>query len=189
MSSRARINGMGDQQLRYMNSNLLHLRQDNAEMRTELSRNYERQNRLLQILNRNIRQIMRNPALSHPQLARTNTLDELDQVTHENRAAVLSNMPKTLQALWNEYEFGIGNNKPAKLFTSCERGKCRYTYHRRKVVWDQIADMVRRGWDAQDACNKLYDVYGHQLSVTAIINQMRKDRRNGGHPSLHNTII
>jgi len=49
--------------------------------------------------------------------------------------------------------------------------------------------MVRRGWDAADACNNLYDVYGHHSSVTSIINQMRNDRRNGGHPSLHNAII
>ena len=180
-----------DRQIHYMNSLLMHLRQDHAEIRTELARNYERQNRVLQVLNRNIRQLMRNPLLSHNQERSRNDNNEMQhemQQTNSNNAA-LSNMPRTLHELWNEYEFGLGERKPAKKITLKERGKCRYTYHRRKVVWDQVADMVRRGWDASDACNKLYDVYGHRSSITSIINEMRKHRRNGGHPSLHDTRI
>jgi len=44
--------------------------------------------------------------------------------------------------------------------------------------------MVRSGWSANDACNRIYEVYGESSSVTQIINQMRRDRRNGGHPAL-----
>lgn len=180
---------MEHQQMNYFNSLLLHLRQDNAEIKTELSRNYERQNRILQIMNRNIKQIMRNPALSHSQVRHVNADENnaINPVSDIN--ATLSNMPRTLHELWNEYEFGSGRSKPAKHFTASERGKCRYAYHRRKVVWDQVADMVRRGWDAADACNELYNVYGHRSSVTCIINQMRRDRKNGGHPSLRDTRI
>jgi hypothetical protein len=32
-------------------------------------------------------------------------------------------IPKTLHDLWNEYHFGIGGLKPAKDFTSAERGR------------------------------------------------------------------
>jgi hypothetical protein len=184
-----------DRQIQYMNSLLMHLRQDNAEIRTELARNYQIQNTVLRVLNRNLRQLMRNPLLSHRQERSRNDNNELQhEMQHEmqqtnSNNATLSNMPRTLHELWNEYEFGLGERKPAKHFTLKERGKCRYTYHRRKVVWDQVADMVRRGWDAPDACNKLYDVYGHRSSITSIINEMRKHRRNGGHPSLHDTRI
>ena len=40
-----------------------------------------------------------------------------------------------------------------------------------------------------DACNEFYDTYGHRSNVSCIINQMRKDCKNGGHPSLSDTAI
>jgi hypothetical protein len=88
--------------------------------------------------------------------------------------------------LWNEYEFGIGNRKPAKLFTAAERGKVKYIYYRRKIVWDNIAELVRSGLDAKTACDKIYTVYGANRSDTStIIRQMRADRARKGHPGLH----
>ena len=38
----------------------------------------------------------------------------------------LSKCPKSLYVLWQEYEFGIGGRKPAKLFSAMERGKVKY---------------------------------------------------------------
>ena len=83
----------------------------------------------------------------------------------------------------------MGNNKAAKDFTSKERGKVKYLYHRRKVVWEKVTEMVRSGYIAHDACNKIYEVYGANLSVTNIINLMRRDRKNGGHPNLRNVQL
>jgi len=60
----------------------------------------------------------------------------------------------------------------------------KYVYHRRKVLWDKVAEMVTSGLSANEACNRIYEVYGESSSVTQIINQMRRDRRNGGHPAL-----
>ena len=44
--------------------------------------------------------------------------------------------------------------------------------------------MVRGGWDANQACNRIYEVYGANQTVTTIINLMRCDKANGGHPAL-----
>ena len=98
--------------------------------------------------------------------------------------ATLSRNPKTLHTLWLEYEFGLGNRKAAKDFTREERGKVKHKFHRRKVLWDKISEMVRSGWSADEACNKIYDVYGPHENVTRIINLMKRDKRTGGHPSL-----
>jgi len=38
--------------------------------------------------------------------------------------------PKCLHTLWVEYTHGIGGNKPAKDFTSVEKGKCKQKYRR-----------------------------------------------------------
>jgi hypothetical protein len=89
-----------------------------------------------------------------------------------------------LHTLWNEYEFGIGGRKAAKDFTPQERGRVKHKYCRRKVVWDKVSVMVRSGWDANEAINKIYEVYGANQTVTKIIDKMKRDRANGGHPSL-----
>ena len=59
--------------------------------------------------------------------------------------ATLSNCPKSLFELWQEYKFGLQGQKSAKRFTSQERGRVKYKYHRRKVVWDTILRLLGRG--------------------------------------------
>ena len=99
--------------------------------------------------------------------------------------STLSNAPRTINDLWVEYEFGLGGRKAAKEFTPRERGAVKYKYHRRKVVWDTVARLIRSGHTADTACDRIYDVYRHNKTVTQIINLMRTDRRlMGGHPML-----
>lgn len=93
----------------------------------------------------------------------------------ETSAALLSKCPKSLHALWNEYEFGLANHEAAKDFNAAEGGRVKYVYHRRKVVWDQVSEMVRSGWSAHEACTNIYDVFGANQTVTSIPNQLRKD--------------
>ncbi len=57
-----------------------------------------------------------------------------------------------------------------------------FKYHQRNVVWKKISELVRGGYTAERACNKTYSVYGHSLTVTAIINALVKDK--GLHPEL-----
>jgi Transcriptional activator of glycolytic enzymes len=100
-----------------------------------------------------------------------------------DNAATLSKCPKNLYLLWEEYEFGLHGRKPAKRFTTRERGQDRFKYNRRKIVWDQISKMIRQGHSYLTAINVLYQIY-RDNSVTDIINKMRTDRINGGHPEL-----
>lgn len=92
--------------------------------------------------------------------------------------AILGKCPKTLNDLWHEYMFGLTGHKPAKDFTRAERGKVRYTYARRLVFWQKTAEMVRMGYTADRAIDKIYIAYANcGSSVTKIINAMMKDRK------------
>jgi Transcriptional activator of glycolytic enzymes len=99
-------------------------------------------------------------------------------------AAALSQSPKDLYVLWEEYEFGIQGRKAAKRFSTKERGHVRYKFHQRKVVWDKIAQMIRQGHTYLTAIDEIYRVYGESSTVTEIINRMRTDRMAGGHRHL-----
>ena len=60
--------------------------------------------------------------------------------------ATLSPTPRTLYLLWDEYEHGIGGRKAARRFSREERGSVKHKlYHRRKVIWDGLAELVRDG--------------------------------------------
>jgi Transcriptional activator of glycolytic enzymes len=102
----------------------------------------------------------------------------------EAEPATLIKNPRTIDELWAEYQFGIGGRKPARLFTRGERGKVKYNYYRRNIVWEVIARLVRAGETAQTAIDRIRIVYGQSSSVTVIVNKMKADRRIGGHPQL-----
>lgn len=142
-------------------------------VREEVNKNQESTTRLINVVNRNVCRIAVQPGI---QQAAAN--DNMPQ-----EVAQLSPLPRNLHTLWQEYTTGIGGRKAARLFTEQERGQNKYKYHRRKVVWDVIARLVRGGRTAQTAVDMIYNAYGH-VSVTAIINQMRRDRAHGGHPNL-----
>lgn len=65
--------------------------------------------------------------------------------TREDRLtpAILCKTPKTVYDLWVEYTAGLGGNKPACQFTAKERGKVKFKYCRRKIVWDVIHELFR----------------------------------------------
>jgi Lon protease-like protein len=60
----------------------------------------------------------------------------------------------------------------------------KYYYHWQKVVWDKISNMVCAGHKSNTAIDAIYDAYGRAMTVTAIINQMRQDKKTDGHPNL-----
>ena len=99
--------------------------------------------------------------------------------------ARLNSCPKTLFDLWNEYEFGTGLVKPAKLFTSRERGANKYSYSRRKHFGDTVARMIRQGYTSDAAIDRIYEVYGGPSStVSSVLLGLRRDNKNGGHSAL-----
>ena len=83
--------------------------------------------------------------------------------------------PSDLHALWAEYTHGIAGSKPAKDFTTAERGREKYKYSRRKVVWSLIDEMTNKGYSAEGAIARIYQTYGHKLSVSKITIAIRKD--------------
>ena len=58
--------------------------------------------------------------------------------------------------LWQENKLGIAGRKAARLFTSEEGGRVKYSYHKRKIAWDMIDQLIRAGYTAQTAINKIY---------------------------------
>ena len=97
---------------------------------------------------------------------------------------MLSNCPRSLFELWQEYEFGLQGWKAAKRFTSQERGRVKYKYHRRKVVWDMILRLLGRGHSIHTSVGEIERVYGEGKTVSTYINLLRHDRRVGHHHDL-----
>jgi hypothetical protein len=77
-------------------------------------------------------------------------------VTPVHYVVTLSACPRNLYALWEEYEFGLNGQKPAKKFTSREIGSVLYKYTWRKIVWDKITLMIRQGHTYLTALDELY---------------------------------
>ena len=84
--------------------------------------------------------------------------------------AMLSNCPRSLFELWQEYKFGLQGQKAAKRFTSQERGRVEYRYHRSKVVWDTILRLLGRGHSIHTAVGAIERVYGEGKTVSTYIN-------------------
>ena len=106
--------------------------------------------------------------------------------TAQAAPANLTQQPRTLYILWQEWELGIGGRKAARSFTAEERGRVKHTFTRRKAAWDAISNLVRSGLTADRAIDRLYDHYGRDSTTTQIINRIRKDRAQYGglHPNL-----
>lgn len=91
----------------------------------------------------------------------------------------LSKTPRDLYILWKEYEFGLDGQKPAKDYTSAERGANKFIYCRRKKLWNLVELMIRRGATCDAAIDRIYTVYGRYMSVTNILNALAEDAKNG----------
>ena len=99
------------------------------------------------------------------------------------KPAQLRKNQRSLYALWNEFEFGVGSDKPAKDYNSRDREANRYLYSKRKIFWDLVVLMVNRGREANDAIDSIYKHYGYKTPVSTIIKHLQKERMNGtGYP-------
>ena len=129
--------------------------------------------RQLQALNANIKRIGLSPARP---IRRTEGIS--------TQSASLSPHPRTLYELWDEYVIGIGGRKPAREFTSRDRGKLKYKYYRRKKLWDLVSALTRSGLTHLVAIDRIYQVYGRQNSVTTIIAAIKRDGKTNFIPPL-----
>ncbi len=97
----------------------------------------------------------------------------------------LCRCPKNLYVLWSEFESGVGGNKPARLFTASERGKVRFMYCRRKIVWDAIEALVKKGLTSDVAIDPIYSECGGQNTKVNDVIKILKHFRQVGNASLH----
>ena len=156
-------------------------------MKVEVQHLRRAHNRVSQQIDRNPINMMHQAAAAasprrNNQQQRNQHLSPERQAANATTNATLHPSPRTLQPLWQEYLQGLGGRKAAKDFTREERGRCKFKYSRRKIVWDAIAAQVRAGRLATDVIDSIYSHYGG-LSVTAIINRLRDDKKNNRLPA------
>jgi hypothetical protein len=137
-------------------------------------------------MQRNIRRYTNQPfrRLADPPRAPQNQPPPLNEdidihPAEDNHHAELMPAPRDLYILWDEYNVGVGGRKAARLFTGPERGRVKHKFCRRKVVWSTVSLLINAGLTREAACERLYDVYGYDSTVTRIIERLKVDKRNG----------
>ncbi|KAG3163294.1 hypothetical protein C6341_g12988 [Phytophthora cactorum] len=157
-----------------------------AEVMNEVQRARRDSQRDMQKTQAILRRLAMKPGLNREAITSDDHPESSPNASAPQRGLVarLSKRPKDLFELWHEYQFGCGGLKPAKDFTAVERGLNKFAYSRRKVFWDVVANLVRSGFTSDTAIDKVYAVYGRQLSVSSVLVALRTDRKRGGHPSL-----
>ena len=138
-----------------------HLQQIVGDMRIEVNSLFCDQRRYINTLNANVKGIALVPGLC-------GGAAEWRLTANEDRRVALSKCPRDLWVLWREWEQGLGEGKPAKAFTHAERGANKFSFSRRKVFWDMVEDMVKRGNTSDVAIDRIYWVYGWNNLVTKI---------------------
>ena len=102
----------------------------------------------------------------------------------ESGVAELTKCPNDLYVLWNEWEVGVGPNKPAKEFTAAERGRVKSKYCRRLKFWKCMERMIRAGASSEVAIRRIYSVNAggdRRKRVSYILRAMAPHEAVGGH--------
>ena len=163
--------GGGEEAIQNLGSQIFNLQQIVGDFRNEVMSLFCDQRRHINALSANVRRIALQPGIR-------GTVQQ--PVTNGRIVPVrLSKCPRDLWVLWKEWEQGLGGGKPAKAFTHAERGANKFSFSRRKVFWDTVDGMVRRGQLSDVAIDNIYRVYGWNNSVTKILNEMKRDRHRG----------
>lgn len=177
--------GMERQEVRLLQSQVLHLRRELADMRAESERRDVQMKHTLTRLNRNVARLVATPGRRHVDGGRGgDTTSRPGEPAGRTIVASLVARPSTLHDLWQEYEFGGAGRKAAKYFNASERGAVKSVYSFRLVFWQKCSEMIRSGMTADVACDRIYKAYGENTSVTTILRNMKRDKRNGWPPLL-----
>lgn len=88
--------------------------------------------------------------------------------------ASLVRCPRSLEILWDEYQNGVGGNKPARDFTARERGRVKVTYFKRKNFWKCMERLLEGGCTVNVAIRRIHRVYGYG-SITSILAGLARD--------------
>jgi hypothetical protein len=103
--------------------------------------------------------------------------------TYESTAK-LSSWPRNPLLIWQEYLYGLEDNKATKNFTSVERGHVKLKLCRWDLLWEVMVKLFNARFTDLSSIDKVHQAYGMKLSVSAICSMMQKDRKVGGHPNL-----
>jgi hypothetical protein len=147
------------------------------DLRMEISANFIDSRRHLRQVNTNLRQISLVPAARHRLLG--NADDEQHDEPEDVRPVLglrLSKRPRGLYVFWSEFEFGLDGGKPARDYTPSERGANRYAYSRRKNYWNAVGSLLTNGYSVDSAIDRVYEAYGKNYSVTAILDAIMVDK-------------
>jgi hypothetical protein len=80
--------------------------------------------------------------------------------------ASLSAMPRNLYKLWREYTHGIGGRKAACNFSYHDKGCVKHKYHRRNVVWKLVDGLVKLGYSAETAIDRIHAIHMERAQVS-----------------------
>jgi hypothetical protein len=188
------LNGILIQQ-QQLQQQMIHFNENVNNNFSMMRKDFEKSN---SIINKNIRQLLIQPARKN--LIKKTTMQERAEINnlgsdlplrgrvggpHTSQCMVeLSRCPRNLHVLWEEYIVGLAGCKPAKDFTSQERGKNKTKYSIRLPFWSCVSMHVNAGFSAFTCIEKIYKSYGEKLSVYTILKEMQKDKAKGGHPNL-----
>ena len=171
-------NGLTDRplrdQIRALQSQLQSVKASIQEIEKRAESNHCNEIRHLQTISSNIKRFQAAPARPILRIS----------PAQASESAVLSAHPRTLHELWDEYTIGIGGSKPAKEYTAVERGRVKYKYYRRKIVWDLLSKIIATGLASHVVIDRIYQHYGRQCSVTEIIKAVRKDKNRNYVPPI-----
>jgi hypothetical protein len=160
-----------------MFSQLFLMQQQVEDLRMEISANFIESCRHLRQVNTNLRQIPLVPAACHRLLG-----DAEDQQHHKIGDVKpvlglgLSKRPRDLYVLWREFEVGLDGGKPVRDYTPSERGANRYTFSQHKNYWDAVGSLLIKGYSVDLAIDMVYEAYGKNYSVTAILDAIIVDK-------------
>lgn len=190
--------GTIEQRLFVLEHRVTSVQDEAVAIRNDMKLNQEKNDKSAAITHTMLRRINQTPFITQRKRKRDTSDDGTDgeavgdtnndvEVQHYQSSmdATLSKTPKDLYMLWEEYDQGIGGRKAARKFTAEERGRCKYTYCRRNVVWQLINRVINHsGCDYKVAIEMIYDVYGY-MSVTKLLKKILEDEKAGGHANLY----
>jgi len=174
-------------QVQILVSTVRTLTRQNDELKTELQVFKNTCNTLLEQVNSNLRRIAMIPgarqARGHDRSGGNENGGNATRGTIPFALTLVRN-PKSLHVLWQEYEFGVGGRKPAREFSSKERGAVKFSYSLRKYFWELVDKMINKGYTHASAIDRIYSLYGTKTSTTKVLQNIRRDSKIG-HPLLN----
>ena len=174
-------------QIQLLLSTVRTLTRQNDELKTELQVFKNTCNTLLEQVNSNLRRIAMIPgarqARGHDRSGGNENGGDATRGTIPFTLTLVKN-PKSLHVLWQEYEFGVGGRKPAREFSSKERGAVKFSYSLRKYFWELVDKMINKGYTHASAIDRIYLLYGTKTCTTKVLQNIRRDSKVG-HPLLN----